>query len=328
MTLSKWLWFMVCFFILVKPSGYLVSQNTIALTTSCVGKLPASRSMLCYPSILAARTIRSGAIIASSYGSEMPGSSSAIGRTKNGQFRARNLSVAFSSGLVRVNLPNLDVVQFDPESSSGLNIYGFNTTFDLGLFDGLTISPGVRGVFSIDVLGSASMGSFRWNSMYKRAKMGTGSLGIRIGLVRESFTLPGLTFSVFKGKGTILELESEIDDGIDLTVGNESMRFRTTMGKEFSKMGILGGVGWNNSNGLLKGNIPSMTSRFASTFSSKELVDRQFLYFGGLSFTSMIFQLSMELGLIEGFGDVPSLYIRPDPTEWSVFSRIAARIRF
>jgi hypothetical protein len=327
-TLSKWLWFMVCFFILVKPSGYLVSQNTIALTTSCVGKLPASRSMLCYPSILAARTIRSGAIIASSYGSEMPGSSSAIGRTKNGQFRARNLSVAFSSGLVRVNLPNLDVVQFDPESSSGLNIYGFNTTFDLGLFDGLTISPGVRGVFSIDVLGSASMGSFRWNSMYKRAKMGTGSLGIRIGLVRESFTLPGLTFSVFKGKGTILELESEIDDGIDLTVGNESMRFRTTMGKEFSKMGILGGVGWNNSNGLLKGNIPSMTSRFASTFSSKELVDRQFLYFGGLSFTSMIFQLSMELGLIEGFGDVPSLYIRPDPTEWSVFSRIAARIRF
>lgn len=328
MTLSKLLWFMVCFFILVKPSEYLVSQNTIALTTSCVGKLPASRSMLCYPSILAARTIRSGAIIASSYGSEMPGSSSAIGRTKNGQFRARNLSVAFSSGLVRVNLPNLDVVQFDPESSSGLNIYGFNTTFDLGLFDGLTISPGVRGVFSIDVLGSASMESFRWNPMYKRAKMGTGSLGIRIGLVRESFTLPGLTVSVFKGKGTILELRSEIDDGIDLTVGNESMRFRTTMGKEFSKMGILGGVGWNNSNGLLKGNIPSMTSRFASTFSSKDLVDRQFLYFGGLSFTSMIFQLSMELGLIEGFGDVPSLYIRPDPTEWSVFSRIAARIRF
>ena len=328
MTLSKWLWFMICFFILVKPSGYLVSQNTNTLAASCVGKLPVSRSMLCYPSILAARTIRSGAIIASSYGSEMPGSSSAIGRTKNGQFKPRNLSVAFSSGLVHVTLPNLGMVQSDPKSSSGLNIYGFNTTFDLGLFDGLTISPGIRGVFAIDVLGSASVESFRWDPMYKRARVGTGSLGIRIGLVRESFTLPGLTVSVFKGKGTILELESERDGHIDLTVGNESMRFRTTMGKEFSKMGILGGVGWNDSNGLLKGNIPGMTTRSASTFSSKELVDSQFLYFAGLSFTSMIFQLSMELGLIEGFGDVPSLYIRPNPTEWSVFSRVAARIRF
>lgn len=328
MTRSKRLSLLVYLFILVKSSNPLASQDLNTLTSSCIGKMSSDQYSLCHKSILAARTIRSGVSLSAGYGSELPGSSNAIGRRKEGQVPARNLSFAFSSGFARIRIPSLYIGSSNRDLSNVVNVYGLNTTFTLGLFDGLAISPGVKGVFSMDVIGSASVQFFNWDSEQPIVVSGTGSAGVRIGLLRESFSFPGLTVSVVRQTGRDLDLDSSRKDRVDLVVGNRSTRFRTTVGKDFSKLGILAGIGWNYNSGLLQGTIPGMLARSAWTFSSKEAVDSQALYFTGLSFTDMVFQLSLELGLVEEL-DVPSnVYFGYDSSSSVVFGRLAVRVRF
>jgi hypothetical protein len=327
-TSSKELCLLVFVFALANSSAPLASQDLSALTSSCIGKMRSDQSLICHRSILAARTIRSGVNLSAGYGSELPGSSNAIGRKKEGRLQARNLSFAFSSGFSRIQIPNLYKVESGQALSNAVNVYGLNGTFVLGLFDGLTISPEVRGLFSMDVLGTASAQFFNWASDHPIVKAGTGSVGLRIGLLRESFSFPGITVSVVSQTGLELDLDSPRKDHVDLAVGNKSMRFRTIIGKDFSKLGLLAGIGWNHNGGLLQGTIPGMLARSAWSFSSEETVDRQVLYFTGLSFTDMVFQLSLELGLIGGLDFPSNVYVGYGPDDSTVFSRLAIRVRF
>ena len=313
---------------LVSGPGTLNAQDLGALTSSCISRMPTALNPLCHSAIFAARSVRSIMSVADGMGSETAGSSSIIGRRKVGALGSRNYSASLSSGMVWSHLPSLNTTNVDQGLPNGFNVYNVKATFTAGLFEGLTISPGWGGILGLDLVGSGSLQVLTWDSELQARTARIGSYGVRLGLLRESFSTPGITLSVVRQYETAQELEAKQPEYTDLFIKSKATRLRAVVGKELGDFGVLAGVGWNRNFGLLQGTIPGMLLRIAHSFSSETVKESQTLYFSGVSYTNMVFQISLELGLAEGLNDSSLRYVKYEPVAYIPFSRIAFRARF
>jgi hypothetical protein len=104
---------------------------------------------------------------------------------------------------------------------------------------------------------------------------------------------------------------------------------RAIAGKDILAFGVLGGWGWERYSGSTTlavrqtiGGLVRMGQASAGGFTS----DRQ-LYFGGLSYTFLVLQVSAEVGYATGWDETLG---RPaggnDPTKGSVFGSVASRL--
>ena len=320
-----------CFFlsasvlVLTNGQNVLLAQDLHALKSMCLSRMPVDQSESCHSAVYAAQSIRSLITIADGVGSEIAGSSSVIGRNYTEGLVSRNLSASLSTSIVRREIPSLGVMSPGQIIENGLDIYAIKATIVAGLFEGLTISPGVRGILGLDVLGSFSSQFLIWNNELPTKQMGVGSLGLRLGVLRESFSVPGITVSLVRQFESALEVQSVRTDHTDLLIKSESTRIRATIGKDLGRLSVLAGVGWNRNTGLLQGRIPGMLLRVAHTFSSSFTQETQRLYFAGLSLTKTVFQWSFEFGLAEGLGDSNLEYGSSDLIP---FGQVALRARF
>jgi hypothetical protein len=156
-------------------------------------------------------------------------------------------------------------------------------------------------------------------------------LGARLGILRESFTLPGISLSAARrwmGSTSIGDLDASnpAEAGFDLEVTS----IRGIVGKDFYGVGLLAGLGWDRLGGdatLRARTSPTGPETLAST---TDLSSKRLVYFLGGSMTFLIAQISGEIG----FSDPRSqaLALEPDggrrPSGRVIFGSLGFRLTF
>jgi hypothetical protein len=228
-------------------------------------------------------------------GPELAGQASTLGRRLGGP----RFGAALRVGGLDATLPSLATVSGAEESRF---VPSAQATFALGLFDGFGLLPTVGGLLSLDVVAAGSLLFLPADRFGGRAQ--TLSVGARVGILRESFTLPAVTLSVSRRFG------SEIRLG-DVTAGDQShvrlvpgiTSLRATIGKDLFAFGVLAGVGWDDFSAETTVRASNGSGGFTSHTDVLEGSRRT--YFGGLSKQVGIFLwLAADVGWVSGFAPV------------------------
>jgi len=200
----------------------------------------------------------------------------------------------------------------------------------MGLFDGFSLGPTVGGVGSVDLTVSAHGITPPKDKGFQESVKGWG-VGARVGILRESFTLPGISLSAshrFLGSANLWEVDGgdRSEAGFDLRVSS----LRTVAGKDIGGIGFFGGTGWDRYAGDVTLVVTDPGGGDLDSTGAGELRSERRLYFFGGSMTFLALQVSVEVGWAEGF--TPTLPVLSedgfDPSSRSEFGALTFRLTF
>jgi hypothetical protein len=205
----------------------------------------------------------------------------------------------------------------------------------VGVLDGFSLVPTLGGILALDLFADADFLFLPGSEGYVR-NVGAWGVGGRLGILRESFTAPGITVSVAwrnLDRVQIGELAERDPFEMDLCLSARSLRI--VAGKDLFGLGLLAGLGWDRyvsdvSLELAPAPSPSGEGTAAGDVTrARDLGTTRRLLFGGASMTFLVIQISAEVGWGEGFGDLPGRESGGfDPEDSTFFGGVAARITF
>jgi hypothetical protein len=178
-----------------------------------------------------------------------------------------------------------------------------DATLALGIFDGLSVLPTVGGVFSLDLFGSGSIIFFPSDQRFD-GTLPVLSVGARVGLLRESFTLPALTLSVARRfSGEVVLSDVAAGDLAQVGVDPGITSLRATVGKDLFAFSVQGGFGWDDFTSATTVSATNGAGGFVLQSADVETSRRT--YFVGLAKQIGILSwLSGEVGWVQGFDPV------------------------
>ncbi|MBT8336874.1 MAG: hypothetical protein KJO11_09740 [Gemmatimonadetes bacterium] len=277
----------------------------------------------CLRAALGAEAIAGGVGLAFSLGDEFPGSASTLGKRFGTTPRV--------AAAVRFGMSGLEL----PEGPSGVDettsawVPSLHGAVAVSLFDGFRPRPTVGGVLAVDLIATGDFAFLPSGDGFDGAVAAIG-YGIRLGAVRESFSLPGITVSALRRHGGRLEWAGVSGDrpGAVVLDGTTTTSLRGTVGREFLALGIQAGLGWEriSADGTLGPAGPAASSG-AVVFEDLE-ADR-ILFFGGVTWTWLVTQLHAELGYASGFESTSDPAAGAfDPTAGALLGSLTFRILF
>lgn len=209
-------------------------------------------------------------------------------------------------------------------STGGASGVGFAAqgTFALGLFQGFSLKPTMGGLLSVDVLATGSLLWAPGSLGFDGTEVAYG-IGARLGIFRESFTLPGITLSAVQrwvqGVG-VAPTGAAADAGLELGISTTSLR--GVVGKDLWGFGWLAGVGWDRSSS--DATIPTAAGGEAAF---ENFANSRALVFAGVSWSYFLLQLSGEVGWASGWGsDWGPASGAYDPASGRIFGGLAIRL--
>lgn len=297
------------------------AQDLTPLVEQCASGGSPELLLSCQSAVLGAQAIRGGVAVADRAGAELSGSYSTIGRRLGSSPR---ISMDLRFRVARFGMPDMLDGGTGVTAENSVIVYGLTSSITVGLLDGFSVAPTVGGILSLDLLASGSL-LFLSESDGFVDNEGVLSFGGRLGIFRESFTLPGVTVSATHSFGQHVEWTSagnESSIGADIS----TTAVRATIGKDFFTLAVLGGVGWNWDQGEMGVQVSNPTIPGGQgTGLLDGLTTRQTVYFFGLSITRLVFQLSLEGGWANGYDELagyPGVY---DPGASTPFVSLAGR---
>ena len=272
---------------------------------------------------LAAMSLQQGVGLVGSLGSDIPGNASTLGRRLGNVPR---IGLAFSAGVLGVELPPVASAGVAGlEGSETLTLAGGRVDAVAGVLDGFQLAPTIGGVLSVDLIASYSRVRLPEGAGVAGSTSGVG-LGARVGLLRESFTMPGISVSATRRWHGTLRAGS-VDAGTaaqadpELTVSS----LRAVLGKNWFVVGVMGGVGWERYAGDTRLYVPRGTTDSVAV--TGHVASERTLYFVSGWFNFLVTQVSAEIGAAEGvpdpFADRVGTY---DPSGLTWFASAAFRI--
>lgn len=268
------------------------------LAEACVAETTAGREA-CRELSLAAAAVQRGVGLASALGNGVAGSSSTMG-FRIGRMPRVGLSAAALG--VRMTSPRMTGESLaDLQESAAGWVTGLKLGAAVGVLNGFQMGTNVGGVLAVDVLGAYSLlrlpaaaGLDGWSS--------GGGAGLRVGLLRESFVLPGVSVSAMrhwrgdlKGGGDDAARPASVRTGVTVT------SLRATAGKNWFAVGLLGGAGWDRYSGRARVSVSG--GGRAPAAAEGELRSSRRLYFAGAWLSYLVVRLSVEAGMAEGATD-------------------------
>jgi hypothetical protein len=239
---------------------------------------------------------RDGLGVGHSLAAAIPGSASALGRRFGATPR---VAVSGRMGIVRFDRAVPDSWSTREPASGWTPVFGAQV--GVGVFDGFSIAPTIGGVFALDLIGDVSTIRLPSDDGFEGASLAWG-YGVRIGLIRESFTLPGVSLSILRRSGASFAQEGT-EGSLNADVATTSIR--AAVGKELLGLGFHGGAGWDrvSAEGALQV-TPAGGPGPAITFS--DVASTRFVVFGGVTRTFLITSLGADFGWSDGvaFGSV------------------------
>jgi hypothetical protein len=234
--------------------------------------------------------VRTG--IGLSAGNPVPGASSTLGM--------RLGALPRFSAAVRMTGVQLDVPDVSSSTSTG-DVGNFPRSLNIdgavGVFSGFSLVPTVGGFGSIDIVGS--YGSFGLPDEFVQDNVGSWSVGLRVGILRESFTAPGIsltgmyrsiddfTFGSDTGAGTFFRLTD-----------NSVWSGRATIGKRILMLGAVAGIGYDRYSSRAEAQNGVNFDVTADDFNNSRTT-----IFGNLSWTMLILNIVAEGGVQRGGPD-------------------------
>lgn len=304
------------------PRGRTEPEGVVELAEACAGGDP-GRIPVCRELALAALAVQRGVGLGSALGSDVPGTASTAGRRLGSVPR-----IAFSVGLagLRLGMPRVSA-----PSARGLEeeetpaVFGVRAVVAAGVVDGMQLSPGVGGILSVDLAGLFSHQWLPGAAGFEVPSSGVG-LGARVGILRESFTVPGISVSLARrwhqavrvgdaGDGNPGEVETDL----------EVTSLRAVLGKNWFALGLMAGAGWDRYAGeaaISAGGDLDDPGAVSGTLASERTV-----YFAGGWYNFVISQISAEIGVADGVGDpFPQRSGGYDPARRDWFASVSIRV--
>ena len=252
-------------------------------------------------------------------GSAVPGSWGPLRRN------TPRFDVSFRIAGLRAHIP---VVTHEPAVGQATGEFVLKTiqgNLVAGLFEGFQVKPTVGGLLSLDLLAQGHF-LFLPKEVGLDSKMGAFSLGIRLGLVRETFTLPGIAVSVSRRFIAPLTLDwRSARYSTDLVIKPSISSIRLTIGKSISSLGLMAGAGLDSHNSEVE--LIVLPQGSDPTEFNAPLAIRRPVLFSGVSLTLLILQLSTEIGWAFGPSMLEGRTLGPiDLNQGSGFLSLAARL--
>lgn len=303
-------------------ADYARVEGVADLAERCTGGSTQFRSM-CREMSLAVMGVQQGVGLASALGSDIPGTASTHGRRLG---LVPRVGVSVSALALRAGLPNVaGSTSAELAEAQTVALLGLKATAVAGVMDGFQLAPTVGGILSADLIGSYSIVNLPGEAGLSGSGSGFG-VGARVGLLRESFTLPGVSVSASRSWHSDIQAGSTADSNPgEATTGLTVSSLRATAGKNWFVIGIMGGVGWDRYEGDVRLSVPRGAGDPGSINGS--VASERVLYFASGWFNFLLTRLSLEVGMAEGVGDPftgRSAGYDPAATTW--FASAAFRI--
>ncbi len=220
---------------LLSPGAHLEAQGVESLRDACATGASESALTPCADGALAALGLQHGYGLLAAAAGPIPASPSTAGNRLQGSPRwIFDAGVSWTS----FNRPDLtDGQRRDRRSLQGAP----RLTVAAGLFEGLSPGPTVGGVGAIDLVAEARLLPVTAMDGLS-GRVASWGAGARIGVVRESFSLPGVTLSVMHRRTGTLRYGDPDADGVQARVAPNVTSLRTVVGKDLWEIGVSGGV--------------------------------------------------------------------------------------
>lgn len=245
--------------------------------------------------------------------------------------------------------------------ATGIPVPALSGTASIGVYQGISLAPTVGGVGAVDLLGSATwlpLGSFDVEGFGEGSPDFSYGVGARVGLLRESFTMPGLSVSLmYHQLGTVKYgdvcdqpaplLEGRTGDGYrgeaglclgegdpgEFSVDLSSWSTRAAVSKRLLGLGLTAGVGYDrfasDAGFGLRTRCPLVpASDCFARFSGVEVDNGRWSGFLNGSFSLLVASMAAEVGWLQGERPIEGFPASSDfdPRDGTVFGSLGFRI--
>ncbi len=271
-----------------------------ALTDQCASVPSDFGQRHCNQVALAAVSVQPGIGVVAAMGNPVAGTASTVGMRMGASPR---VSLTARIGAALVAAPRI----LDATASGTRHFFlpGLGVDGAVGLLEGLSLAPTVGGVFSLDALGGVALvplpGDFR-----ERANV-SWAVGGRLGLLRESFTLPGVSASLMYrhlGRVTLGDPALFSSDGF-FQSRMSMVSLRAAASKRIYLVDVTVGVGVDRM--FSDTRFGSAATAVPYTFTVNGLKTDRGCGFVDVAWTSLVWQMVGELGWQAGPGAFPGL---------------------
>lgn len=254
-------------------------------------------------------------------GNPVPGTASTSGLRLAGVPR---VGVSARLAAVPVELPPL-VDRSRDEGARGLAMAA-SLQATVGVAHGFSPLPTVGGVFSIDLIGRVAYGRVPAGKGFDTPNVLGWAGGVRLGVLRESFTLPGLSVTATYGRSTRLGFGDPTGAATDGAVEGavSALSGVVAASRKLFGLGLTAGAGWDRyrSRATLlyspSGTGPHATERGAA-------VIQGWSAFGSVTWSRLIYHTVVGVGWQEppGIDGLP-VGVELDPAGW--WTSVAVRV--
>jgi hypothetical protein len=191
----------------------------------------------------------------------------------------------------------------EPVGTVGMTATMPQIDISVGLFEGFDLATTLGGFAAIELLGSVGAMVLPSGAGFQNDVTGWG-LGVRVGLLRESFTAPGVSISGFyKAMGRVqygnVESGDDAQFGMDMSVAS----FRAGLSKSFVALGFALTLGWDRYSSDVDYGIAGPTGNLipvAPENAPAQLVSSRWSAFVDVSYIVLFFSVVAEAGWQEG----------------------------
>ena len=297
-----------------------MSQTVEGLQSTC--SAAGGEQQHCAASAVAARELMGHMSALAAPGFEIPAESSTLGRRLGGVPR---FSAFVRAGGLPAEVPNL-------LGESGTNRLSFLVPsiqfgLGLGLLDGVQVMPTVGGFLSLDVVGHTNFLFFPEEDGFS-GRVGAWGVGARVGVLQESFTLPGVSVSVMRRGVGDLSLGRLSTGGLSqVTLGSSVISHRITVGKDLFALGFAVGVAWDDMSSDTSFSVTNGQGGFVPVDGSLE--STRATYFMGVSKQlGVLSWMSAEFGFVPNFDPVEALAENVfQPEDLTVFGSLGVLLK-
>lgn len=162
---------------------------------------------------------------------------------------------------------------------------------------GFSPLPTVGGFLSVDVIGRVAVARLPGGSGFRRGTVWGGMAGVRLGLLRESFTLPGVSLTAAYGRSTRVTFGDPERLTTDGFFQGSVSDLNATVAASRRLVGLLfaGGVTWDR----YASDVALGHAGGVDTFTADAVMYR-WAGFGSLTWTRLIYHGTVEVGWQDG----------------------------
>ncbi len=241
--------------------------------------------------------------LAATGGNPVQGTASTLGMRLGALPR---ITVAVRATGVFAELP--PVLDFGDTDEIDIFLPSLNADAAIGIFSGFSPAPTVGGVGSLDGLASFGYIPLPGGDGFEDSPW-TWAIGLRLGILRESFTLPGISITgMYRQVGDFEFGDPDLgtdDSFFDMGVGVWSLR--GAVSKRVVFLGVALGAGYDHYGSDVDFAFidPAAATPGATRVSFDDFENDRFSLFGNVSWTLLILHLVGEIGWQSGADAVP-----------------------